>query len=369
MSTSSLLRIPSLVNLSSLKLFLLCFVAISPSLGTAVSAIGRVVLFFLALLLLVVSMIEKRKLLDPDHSALTISILAAIFYMGLSILWSDVDVRHSLNAWVRHARILSIVLILFLISSQSEARVVLQAFVAGQAFVVVSAWLLVFSVPVPWATAASANATFAVFGSYLEQSISQAVLAAILWFERDWIFGRRGRWAAILLAFSTVVLTLGYMSGRTGTLVFLALISFAIFRQAGQRLVAFGGVVVLAAVLLSFGLSKTMVDRFLMVKSEISAYKQQSATGSSSGQRILFWQVSSELIAKQPIWGYGAGSWNKHYQAQQGGRADPSTLTTLDPHQLFLLWAVEGGLLGLALLIGVLANIYLASRKQMRRNK
>ena len=105
-----------------------------------------------------------------------------------------------------------------------------------------------------------------------------------------------------------------------------------------------------------------------MVKSEISAYKQQSATGSSSGQRILFWQVSSELIAKQPIWGYGAGSWNKHYQAQQGGRADPSTLTTLDPHQLFLLWAVEGGLLGLALLIGVLANIYLASRKQMRRN-
>ena len=368
MPTSCLFRIPSLVKLPSLKLVLLCFVAISPSLGTAVSAIGRVVLFFLALLLLIVSIFGKKKSFDLVYSALTISILAAIFYMGLSTLWSDVAVGESLNAWARHARILSIVLIIFVISSQSEARVVLRAFVAGQVFVVLSAWLLVFSADVPWATAASAKATYAVFGSYLEQSISQAVLAAILWFERDWIFGRRGCWAAILLAFASVVLTLGYMSGRTGTVVCLALICFAIFKQAQRRLVAFSGVVVLAAVLLSVGFSKTMVDRFLIVKSEISEYSQQSAKASSSGQRLLYWQVSLELIAQRPIFGYGAGSWNKHYQAQHGGRASDGTLTTLDPHQLFLLWAVEGGLLGLALLIGVLSNIYLVSRKHLGSN-
>ena len=368
MSISSRFCVLSSTLLPNLKVSLLCFVAVSPSLGTAFSAIGRVILVCLALALLVVSMIGKKQSLNSYYSPLAVSILASIFYMGLSISWSDVALHDSLNALTRHARILSIILVVLVISSQSEAKVMLRAFVAGQVFVVLSAWLLVLSADVPWATAASAKTSFAVFGSYLEQSISQAVLAAILWFQRDWIFGRHGRWVAVCLSLASVVLTLGYMNGRTGTLVCLGLIFFAVFKEVPRKFLGVACVAAFAMTLLGIGSSKTMFDRFLQVKSEVNAYSQKSATGTSSGQRLLYWQVSTELIEKRPFLGYGVGSWNKHYQIQQHGRADPSTLKVIDPHQLFLLWAVEGGLLGLSLLAVVFINIFYCSRQQKRSN-
>jgi O-antigen ligase len=34
-----------------------------------------------------------------------------------------------------------------------------------------------------------------------------------------------------------------------------------------------------------------------------------------------------------------------------------------NPHQIFLLWALEGGLIGLSLLLGVIVSIYLWSRR------
>jgi O-antigen ligase len=345
-------------RLDRARLGLLYFVALSASLGTAVSAIGRLLLYLAALVYLVGRASGRGRApgtgLPP---AMSWAVLLALVYMALSVLWSAVGPVEALWSWSRHARILTILILLCLIANLAEARAVLRVFVWGQLFVVISAWMLVLKLPVPWATGAG-QGSYAVYSSYLEQGISQAVLVALLWFQRDHVFGPRGRWLALGLAVATAVLTIGLMPGRSGHVVLLGVLTFALFHQLPQR---FRWAVLLApmlGVVLMFQLSTTFRERMTQVGSEVVMHRQGSAQETSSGARLEYWRASLQAITERPLFGHGAGSWNQAYLRLKGPQVSSLYDTASDPHQLFLLWAVEGGLLGLALLCAVLAALW-----------
>ena len=345
-------------RMDSARLGLLYFVALSASLGTAVSAIGRLLLYLAAVVYLVSRVSGRGRApgtgLPP---AMSWAVLLALVYMALSVLWSAVGPVEALWSWSRHARILTILILLCLIANLAEARAVLRVFVWGQLFVVLSAWMLVLKLPVPWATGAW-QGSFAVYSSYLEQGISQAVLVALLWFQRDHVFGPRGRWLALGLAVATAVLTIGLMPGRSGHMVLLGVLTFALFHRLPRR---FRWAVLLApmlAVVLMFQLSTTFRERMTQVGSEVAMHRQGSAQETSSGARLEYWRASLHAITEQPLLGHGAGSWNQAYRRLKGPQVSSLYDTASDPHQLFLLWAVEGGLLGLALLCAVLATLW-----------
>ena len=360
------LQIPDSLRaaLSLTRLGLLYFVVLSPSLGTAVSAVGRFVLYLLAIVVLLCARRPSGQSANAlMRNSVALTVLVAVAYMGLSLLWTDASDTSALHAWARHARLLTIPIIYLLIFDDAEARSVLRVFVWGQIFVVFSAWLLVWGVPVPWATSKWAVSYYAVFGSYLEQSISQAVLVAILWHQRDWILGAKGRWWAIGIAALTLVHTLGFLIGRSGHLVALAIVMLALMHELPRRF-RWAAVLVPFIVLgIAFSGIKTFRDRVDHVRTEITLFSTKADATTSSGQRLMFWRVALEAFQEQPIIGHGVGSWNKEYQRLQAGRADPATLSVTDPHQLFLLWAVEGGLVGLVLLCAILGELYLRSRK------
>lgn len=345
-------------RLDSIRLGLLYFVALSASLGTAVSAIGRLLLYLAALVYLLGRASDRSRALATSlPSALSWAVLLAVAYMALSVLWSAVGPVEALWSWSRHARLLTILILLCLIASLAEARAVLRVFVWGQLFVVLSAWMLVFKLPVPWATGAW-QGSYAVYSSYLEQGISQAVLVALLWFQRDHVFGPRGRWLAVGLAVATAVLTIGLMPGRSGHMVLLGVLTFALFHQLPRR---FRWAELLAptlAVVLVFQLSTAFRERMTQVVSEVALHRQGSAQETSSGTRLAYWRASLSAVAEQPLAGHGAGSWNQAYRRLKGPQVSSLNDTVSDPHQLFLLWAVEGGLLGLALLGAVLAALW-----------
>jgi len=345
-------------RLDSARLGLLYFVALSASLGTAVSAIGRLLLYLAALVYLVGRARGRGRALDTGlPPAMSWAVLLALAYMALSVLWSAVGPVEALWSWSRHARILTILILLCLIANLAEARAALRVFVWGQLFVVLSAWMLVLKLPVPWATGAW-QGSFAVYSSYLEQGISQAVLVALLWFQRDHVFGPRGRWLALGLAVATAVLTIGLMPGRSGHVVLLGVLTFALFHQLPRR---FRWAVLLApmlGVVLMFQLSTTFRERMTKVGSEVAMHRQGSAQETSSGARLEYWRASLQAITEQPLLGHGAGSWNQAYLRLKGPQVSSLYDTASDPHQLFLLWAVEGGLLGLALLCAVLATLW-----------
>ena len=288
-------------------------------------------------------------------------ILAVCAYMATTAMWSSVPMEAALFAWTRHARLVTIPIMYLLITRRTEGLTVLRAYTFAQIFVVLSAWLLVLGIHLPWAIGQNADDTYAVFGSYLEQSITQSVLVAILWFQRDILLGKRGRWIAITLALVTLVLTLGFLRGRSGHMVALGMLTlggmYAISRKFRWSALAIP-FVTFALVMAG---SQNFRDRMMQVVSEVGAYSQTRVTDSSSGERLVYWSTSLQAIAEKPLLGHGAGSWNFEYRKLGGDQLAPPT--TDNPHQLFLLWAVEGGLVGVALLISVLWSLLFFSKK------
>ncbi len=283
-------------------------------------------------------------------------------YMAMSVLWSNAEVTKAVLSWTRHARLLTIPLVWILLRNKIEVRLVLRVFVVTQLLVVVSSWLLIWGINIPWATRFDAQTKYAVFGSYLEQSIMGATLAFILWHQRGWIFGAKGQPLAITAALFTSIQVLGFLNGRSGYLVFIALASLAIIYQLPRRwrwaamLVPF----VTLAILLAG--SKLARDRVLLVQQEVSGYSQRADINTSSGERLIYWQTSLKAIAERPIFGYGSGGWNHEFQRLTEYKLNQSFYNVDNPHQMFLLWAVEGGLIGLALLLGMFFSVYMYSK-------
>ena len=349
---------PSSSRLDSVRLGLLYFVALSASLGTAVSAIGRLLLYLAALVYLLGRVSGRSRASGTGlPTALGWAVLLAVAYMALSVLWSTVGPVEALWSWSRHARVLTILVMLCLIANLAEARAVLRVFVWGQLFVVLSAWMLVLKLPVPWATGAW-QGSYAVYSSYLEQGISQSVLVALLWFQRDHVFGPRGRWLALGLAVATAVLTIGLMPGRSGQMVLLGVLTFAFVHQLPRRYRWGALLMPMFGFALVFQLSTAFRDRMTMAVEEVASYRQGGAGDTSTGTRLEYWRASARAVAENPLAGHGAGSWNQAYRRLKGSQASKLNDTVSDPHQLFLLWAVEGGLLGLVLLCAMLVALW-----------
>jgi O-antigen ligase len=352
--------------LFSLQLLVVCIATVSVSLGTAFSALGRLVLYLVALWLVISNLASKKPKQFWSNTAWKTRwetvVLLAVTYMALSVLWTEADFTKSILSWTRHARLLTIPLVWILLRDKTEARLVLRVLVISQLFVVISSWLLIGGIPVPWATAADAKTTYAVFGSYLEQSIMGATLTFILWHHRLWIFGAKGQALAIAAALVTSIQVLGFLNGRSGYLVFTALASLAIIYLLPKRwrwaaiLVPFVTVAILLAG------SKTARERVILVQQEVAGYSQRADVNSSSGERLIYWQTSLKAIAERPLFGYGSGGWNHEFQRLTYHKLNQSFYNVDNPHQMFLLWTVEGGLTGLALLLGLLVSIYMRSK-------
>jgi O-antigen ligase len=234
--------------------------------------------------------------------------------------------------------------------------------VIAQLLVVASSWLLIGGIPVPWATAIDAKTTYAVFGSYLEQSIMGATLVFILWHQRDWIFGAKGQWLVIAAAVLTGIQVLGFLNGRSGYLVFAALASLAIIYQLPKRWRWAAVLVPFVTVAILLAGSKTARDRVFLVQQEVAAFSQRADINTSSGERLIYWQTSLRAIAERPVFGFGSGGWNHEFQYLTNYKLDQRFYNVDNPHQMYLLWAVEGGFIGLALLLGLFINLYLRSR-------
>jgi O-antigen ligase len=162
------------------------------------------------------------------------------------------------------------------------------------------------------------------------------------------------RWlraAAVLFALNIV-----FISPSRSAYAALACVSFVYMLNClgWRRLPMVVGMLILF-VATSIGLSSTMRERIQQGIKEVGNY-QVSADLTSGGARIVFWTNSLALVAERPLLGYGTGSYAAIYRdrfvnPQLGLRGIPSA----DPHNQYLFVAVENGLLGLAVFLGIIA--------------
>lgn len=285
-----------------------------------------------------------------------VAILLVLGVMALSTLWTTAPPGEAFSSLAKYGKLLIIPVLMLLIRDRREALYALFAFVAAQVFLVLSSWALFAQLPVPWATSRMALKEYAVFSSYLDQGIMSAVTAAVCWHLRHLMPGRYGAHAAIGVAIIAMADVLFVLSGRSGHVVAIALLSLAIMWMLPKKL---WPVVVLLPFALAAALffsSSKVHERLTLVSSEVRSYGSEQPAVTSSALRLMLWSSALELMAERPLLGSGVGSWSTEFNRlqRQKNAAHVDVGANGNPHQEYLQWGVQLGLPGLLLFIGLL---------------
>lgn len=333
----------------SFAVFSVCFLAVSVSLGVAVVSIAKLLLL-IAVAGQIVLDVKGRSFPSFKHWPLmTWWILLAMGWMSLSFFWTEASTTDALAGWGRHSRILWFLAVFYLLRSPEQSLLTLKWFVAGMVVMMLSSWALVAGLPVPWATAEALPSLGIVHGSTLEQPVLLTLLATVLWFMREhWPKGH-WRWAPILILLLTFLNVFFVMTGRTGFMVMLIFISMVVWWQLPRRSRLFVIALPFALIALMMILSPRFQARTTEAVHDVLSYQEGSVT-TSQAQRLDYWHRSLLAIQQKPFIGHGVGSWNINYHQLGGMQLEAPS----NPHQQYLLWAVESGVIGTALFLAVL---------------
>lgn len=346
----------------NLRLVVVCLAAGSVGLSMALISISKLLLIVCALLVILFfgrdSGAVKRQpfpgLISPAV------ILAVLFTFALSLLWTTAPADDAFGSVGKYGKLLLIALMILLIRSRREAIVALSAFAATQTFLLASSWLLLAGLPVPWATSNMASTEYAVFSSYLDQGIITAAFAGICWHLRTLIRGRLGQGLAIFVAAAAIANVLFVLSGRSGHAVAIVLLSLAIMWQLPGRYRALVLLLPFALVTVLFFSSAKVSARLSSMKAEVQSYSSQGQPESSSGTRLELWLASVEMIKRHPVAGSGVGSWRTEYNVvkRESNPAYQNVGGHFNPHQEYLLWAVQLGGSGVLLFLALMLSIW-----------
>lgn len=341
------------------RLAFICLAAASVGLSMVLISIAKLLLVIcgLATLLFARRMPASEKPLAEMGTP--IAVLITLFAFALSLFWTVAPQAEALGSLAKYGKLILIVLMVFLIRNRREAGYALGAFVAAQMCLLGSSWMLFAHLPVPWATSNMALTEYAVFSSYLDQGIISAVFAAICWHFREEAPGRFGRQLAIFLALAALANVFFVLSGRSGHVVAIVLLSVAVMWELPKK---YRALVVLLPFLLAFGLffSSTKVrDRLTLVETEVQSYSNQAAPATSTGVRLNFWLTAMQAIGQHPLAGAGVGSWSSEYNRLQREK-NPAHIDiggNGNPHQEYLMWGVQLGVPGILLLIALMLSV------------
>ena len=333
--------------------------AASVGLSMVIVSISKLLLIICGLLVLLGPHRSRDIREQLSRLGVTYFVLAAIFAFALSLLWTVAPQGDALGSLAKYGKLITIVLLVALIRDRSEARYALAAFLLAQVFLLASSWMLFFHLPVPWATSNMALLQFAVFSSYLDQGIMGAVLAALCWHLRSLAPGRFGRPVAIAIALAALGNVFFVLSGRSGHVVAIALLSLAIMWEMPRR---FRPMVVVIPFLLALALfftSAKVRERLTMVETEVAAYSTKMEPTTSSGIRLGLWRRAVQIIEENPVFGAGIGSWSTEYNRIERSEnpAHQDIAGNGNPHQEYLLWGVQLGIPGLLLFCALLLAV------------
>ncbi len=338
------------------RLAVVCVIAASVGLSMAIISISKLLLFLCALAILVFAARGENSV---EGKRSIIAVLVSFAAFALSLIWTVAPQAEALGSLAKYGKLLLLALILMLIRSRIEAIYALGAFLTAQLFLLLSSWMLFLQIPLPWATSNMARTEYAVFSSYLDQGVMSAVFAAICWHLRLLAPGRFGKQIAVFVALIALCNVFFVLSGRSGHVVAIALLSLAIMWELPRK---YRAVVVFLPFLIALGLffSSTKVrERLTLVVKEVQSYSAETVSTTSSGLRLGLWRSAVQIVAQNPLSGAGIGSWSTQYNRLQKMQ-NPSHVDIAgngNPHQEYLQWGVQLGIPGIILLVAMMCAI------------
>lgn len=347
------------ISLSYFRRLAVVFLAFSVSLPIALMSLAKLVLFVCGFVVFFMAWFRKSRESSPTQLWAPWVVIATIAMAGVGLLWTPADLGQASVSFVKHAKLLTIPLLIYLISNRAEARLGLVSFVAGQTLVLVSSWLMACDISLFWVQRPSGHNDLQYqyipyADSYLDQSIMLASTAAIIWLVGKGSANMRP--FALFLSVAALLNVIVLMPGRTAYLLVISIVSLSVMWEIKPKFRVW--VLMLAPAILVtviFNTVPQVQQRVNEARTQLSNYVIQPESHTAIGLRLSMWHLSLLAIQESPVTGHGVGNWTPTIKRLYGQGADqvfgPSNGS--NPHQEFLLWAVEMGLPGAMLLFGL----------------
>ena len=278
--------------------------------------------------------------------------LALFAWIALATLWSPADGGLIGSALQKYTKFLLIPVFIGLLADPATRRRCFQAFALAMLFTLVVTWLNVWF---DFSWTRTHNQGFGVdhtvFKDYIAQGILMSFFTVIAMHQ---VLSARTR-AYALLAIGVAVLSVGSVlflsAGRTGYLAMLASLTvFGVFAAGRQpRRLAIAAVVVGAVAASLFGTSSQLSSRTAQAWKEARS-SSIAAPVTSAGARVEMALFALRGSLEKPLQGHGTASYPvlapSHF-------TDPEwcSVVCVHPHNQFVFFLFEQGLVGLALFL------------------
>ena len=319
----------------------------------AATNLSKALLFLFAAATLGLGLLRGQR--PPGFSKLLTPLVVGLMLgaLVLSLSYTSVPLAEAWHDLNKYLKLLLIPLVILLVRTRREALLALALYLAVETFVLLTSYLLSMGLNLPWVVKPLAVrlAVATVYSSYLDQSIMTVGLATLAWHLRREFPGRHGARFAIGLVVLCVVNVLLLLPGRSAQVALLVALALALFWAVpgrGRPAAVLVPLLVIAAVMAA---TPHFRNRITAVVTESIAYSQGDRAVTSSGNRLRFWQRSVDAMRERPLTGFGVGSWNNEYRRLEGGVLPPDFIGLRNPHQEYLMWGVQLGLGGIALLL------------------
>ena len=178
--------------------------------------------------------------------------------------------------------------------------------------------------------------------------IMLAIAAAWMLYEMTVLPGRRWLWVRIIAFLYVAIALLLLTKTRTASLIFVLLCGFIFLKYFSFS--SRGGLWLLGFLLLlgvAWQSASDLRTRVMGTIKDVSTFSQGKKV-SEEGNRLEIFSITTEIIAERPLLGHGIATWKPLYETRAQGLSSAGMTT---PHNDYLLYAAEIGLIGLAVLL------------------
>lgn len=328
-----------------------CAVAIGAAIPA--STAGTTALVALTVLLGLASGLYARHWRVLLNNPLSWSALLLFAWLALGLLYTSAPLDQAARVLMKYRDLLLIPLFLPFFIDPKMRRAAVLAFIGMNLFILVASsgyglWQLIHD--------GGIHADAEIFHKRITQGLLLAFTGYWIYLRVAPIPGQRLLGAGLLLLIGVNLFVL--VSGRTGQVLFLALATLALFqryRWKGMVIAILGGGAIL---LLAYAGSEPFRLRITESLEALNNFNYGDFS-SSTALRMSYYPNSLELIAQQPLFGHGIGSFKGIYAALVQGTSYPPTN---NPHNSFLLLGAEAGIIGIALFTHLLFQQWRSGR-------
>lgn len=282
----------------------------------------------------------------------TLPALALFAWIAVAALWSPAESGQIAVALQKYSKFLLIPIFIGLLQDQATRRRCWQAFALAMLFTLVVTWLNIWF---DFAWTRTQNQGFGqdhtVFKDYIAQGILMSFFTVMAIHQAAQAPSRTlailAGGVASLAAFSVLFLS----DGRTGYLaLLLSMAVFSVFAAGlNPRKLAIAVAAIAAVLVLAFTTS-TQLERRMALAWEQARHSDLSHAVTSAGARVEMARFSLGTALDTPLFGQGTAAYPALARAHF---TDPSwcSVVCVHPHNQFVFFLFEQGLIGLALFL------------------